>query len=79
MFTLTLHKFKLREMGTFTFEVDWKSETKKTATNIMCGWDGGGRRRGRRVTSDETSMPFLMEKNNRIQVVPNVLVSAYHR
>jgi len=30
MFTLTLHKFKLREMGTFTFEVDWKSETKNS-------------------------------------------------
>jgi len=42
----------------------------------MCeGWRG----EKERDTSDETSMPFLMEKNNRIQVVPNVLVSAYHR
>ena len=30
-------------------------------------------------TSDDTSMPFLMEKKSLIQVVPNVRVSAYHR
>ena len=30
-------------------------------------------------TSDDTSMPFLMEKKSLIQVVPNVRISAYHR
>ena len=67
-------------MGTFTFEVDWKES--RTAL-YACGGERGcvyvfGAGRGV-YTSDDTSMPFRMEKNSLIQVVPNVRVSAYHR
>ena len=42
-------------------------------------WRGERRVCVRVYTSDDTSMPFLMEKKSLIQVVPNVRVSAYHR